>query len=96
MNKGVIYKIFYKDNKIKYCIRLDKTVKFGEEEYNIYIKEDKTAKLFNCNEEIDMELNISHLLGKKLNFTLIFKDDKDNTDKQDKITAIEETAIDEI
>lgn len=93
MNKGVIYKIACNEDKIKYCIRLDRNVMIDNVEYNIYIKDDKTAKLFNCSGEFETGLNISHLLGKKLEFTLSFKDDEGNEDKKDKIISIEEKLI---
>ncbi len=113
MNKGVIYKIL-NDGNVKYCIRLDKTVKIEDEELNIYFykakiediikeksKENKgndivikdAVTLFLIEKPFTSDIDLTAYLGKKLEFTLSFKDDEGNKDKKDKIISIEETTI---
>ena len=40
MNKGIITKIVIKEGKTFFNIRLDRTVKIGDVEYNIYVDAD--------------------------------------------------------
>lgn len=102
MNEGLIYKIIFAEGKIKYCIRLDRNVMINNVEYNIYIDKTKNrskyknaAMLFSVDREFETKLPLPICTRKKYNFTLIFKDNKNDNDKKDKIISIEETAIGE-
>lgn len=94
MNKGKIYKIIgdNAEKDVKYCILLDRNVKMGDKEYNIYVKAKKvngdwlknsTVTIFRSNTVFTSKLDLTFLMGKRLNFEL------DNNKKI--ITAIEET-----
>ncbi len=56
MNIGIITKIEFEVDMIKYYIRLDRNFKLNNKEYNIYIidngKEEPTAEIFKVEDEI--------------------------------------------
>lgn len=71
MNKGIIYKIKV-DEALHYYIKLERTVKIKDVEYNIFVDDTNisqpNAKLIAVEECFSCELNLSAYLGKKLNF----------------------------
>lgn len=73
MNKGIIYKVKI-DDGFHYYIRLEKTEKIGDTEYNIFIGEpngsDTNVKLVPIEEGFTFEKNLTPFLGKKLEFCI--------------------------
>lgn len=71
MNKGIIYKIEV-DKVLHYYIRLERTVKIKDAEYNIFIDDTDDAKpkadLVSVEEYFTCEFDLSAYLGQKLNF----------------------------
>jgi len=86
MNKGIITKIVINEDKPYYNIRLDRNVKIGDIEYNIYIDEDKKrAYLFNVNHNIDIPLNgVVVVMNNKCDFKLKIK----TKTEKDKYTVV--------
>lgn len=96
MNKGIIYKIIGGDTEkdVKYCILLERNVMIGDKEYNIYVKAKRvngdwlcnpTVNIFKSNTGFTSKLDLTLLMGKRLNFEL------DYSNKI--ITAIEESEV---
>lgn len=84
MNKGIIYKVKI-DDDFHYYIRLEKTEKIGDTEYNIFIGEPNgsvaKAELVSVEVGYTLGKDLTSLLGKKLNFGI----DCDNK----KLTSVE-------
>lgn len=68
MNKGIIYKIkFNETDGFRYLIKLERTVKIGEEEYNIIIDtKELKAHLLAVDTEFSATKDLTPFLGKKL------------------------------
>ncbi len=90
MNEGIIYKVKI-DKGLHYYIRLEKTEKIGDTEYNIFIGEpngsDTNVKLVPVEAGYTFEKDLTSFLGKKLEFCIDFvkeesKDEKENTAKE--------------
>ena len=83
MNKGIIYKVKI-DDDFHYYIRLEKTEKIGDTEYNIFICEPNgsvaKAELVSVEVGYTFGKDLTSLLGKKLDFCIDFGS-KENNDK---------------
>lgn len=81
MNKGVIYKIEV-DKVLHYYIRLERTVKIKDTEYNIFIDDtnasDLKAEIVPIEEYFTCGLDLSAYLGKKFDFDIVVKHDEKN------------------
>ncbi len=81
MNKGIIYKIEV-DEIVRYYIKLERTVKIKDTEYNIFVDDTNfskpNAELVSIEEYFTCGLDLSVYLGKKLDFDIVVKQDKKN------------------
>lgn len=81
MNKGIIYKITV-DEALHYYIKLERTVKIKDTEYNIFVDDTNfskpNAELVPIEEYFTCGLDLSVYLGKKLDFDIVVKQDKKN------------------
>lgn len=81
MNKGIIYKIEV-DEIVRYYIKLERTVKIKDTEYNIVIDDtnapDLKAEIVPIEEYFTCALDLSAYLGKKFDFDIAVKQDEKN------------------
>lgn len=81
MNKGIIYKIEV-DEIVRYYIKLERTVKIKDTEYNIFIDDtnpfDLKAEIVPIKEYFTCALDLFAYLGKKLDFDIAVKQDEKN------------------
>lgn len=72
MNEGVIYKVkLNENNKKTYYIKLERTVKIGEIEYNIFIDSNQPmAELIPVDTPFKFSSDLTSLIDKKLEFEI--------------------------
>ena len=77
MNKGLIYKIATdKDGITKYYLKLERNLKIGDKEYNIYIIDGENkpvAELFQSDKPFAFSGDLTAFFGKKYEFSLDLK-----------------------
>lgn len=78
MNEGVIYKVKLNENNEKtYYIKLERTVKIGEIEYNIFIDSNQlNAELIPVDTPFMFSSDLTSLIDKKLEFEIDKKANK--------------------